>query len=254
MISLNYLIHKYRCNISGVSHFGAHLGQEVNAYLENNIDHIHLFEPQSNIFEALYKKYKDIDSISFYNFGLGNNEETVSIFLDSNKKESSSILKPKKHISLYPDIIFEGTEDIQIKKYDSLSITNVNFLNIDVQGYELIALMGSENSLNEIDYIYTEVNNEELYENCSLVDEIDRFLKFHNFIRVTTAWHDDLAWGDAFYINKNLISLRVYWFSLLKNFIFKINIFKYINLKFFQLISFVKKRWYRFKKRIKSFI
>ena len=142
------------------------------------------------------------------------------IFQEVVKNNGKSILTKKKHLT--------GTDRIY-------------------EAYEQL-------NLNEIDYIYTEVNNEELYENCSLVDEIDRFLKFHNFIRVTTAWHDDLAWGDAFYINKNLISLRVYWFSLLKNFIFKINIFKYINLKFFQLISFIKKRWYRFKQRIKSFI
>ena len=40
LISLNYLIKKYRLEITGISHFGAHLGQEVDKYLENNIKNI----------------------------------------------------------------------------------------------------------------------------------------------------------------------------------------------------------------------
>ncbi len=43
LIPLNYLIQKYNLDISGISHIGAHVGQEVEIYKENNIDNIYLF-------------------------------------------------------------------------------------------------------------------------------------------------------------------------------------------------------------------
>ena len=160
LISLNYLIKKYDLNISGISHFGAHLGQEINTYLENEIVNIHLFEPQTEIFNQLYEKYKKFRYLNFYNFGLGNENKNVIMYLDNSNSESSSILKPKTHLDLYPNIGFEDTVDIEIKIYDDLTINNVNFLNIDIQGYELEALMGCKKSMDVIDYIYTEINNE----------------------------------------------------------------------------------------------
>ena len=50
LISLDYLIKKYDLKIKGVSHFGAHLGQEIDSYLQNNISNVHLFEPQTTNF------------------------------------------------------------------------------------------------------------------------------------------------------------------------------------------------------------
>ena len=57
LIKLTNLVSKYNLNISGVAHFGAHLGQEVIDYEELNIKNIHLFEPQKNLFLELDKKF-----------------------------------------------------------------------------------------------------------------------------------------------------------------------------------------------------
>jgi len=80
--------------------------------------------------------------------------------------------------------------------------TKFNFINMDVQGYELNVLKGSEKTLNSIRYIMTEVNKVELYENCVLFDELKLFLSHYGFIDVDIKWYDDL-WGDAFFIKKN---------------------------------------------------
>ena len=58
-----------------------------------------------------------------------------------------------------------------------------------------------------IDYIYTEVNEEELYEGCALIDEIDEFLTLFNFERVKTHMTKE-KWGDAFYIKKQTPVVR----------------------------------------------
>jgi len=72
-------------------------------------------------------------------------------------------------------------------------------INIDVQGYELEVFKGSIKSLDYINIIYTEVNRDEVYKNCSKVEELDIFLKDFNFERVLISW-DGNTWGDALYI------------------------------------------------------
>ena len=255
LISLNYLINKYNLKIKGVSHFGAHLGQEVNLYLDNKIQNIHLFEPQKFVYKKLYEKYKVYDHINFYKFGLGSENINVSMYLDTTKSESSSILKPKTHLDLYPDVGFEGTEKIEIKIYDELLIRNVNFLNLDIQGYELEALKGCSRSMKNIDYIYTEVNNEEVYEDCVQVSDLDRFLHNFEFIRVETNWYDDnLAWGDAFYIKKSLISKANYLKVKFFNFLLKSRILLYISFYFKLKFQQTRKLVFRFKQKVKSYI
>jgi len=246
LIPLDYLIKKYNLDISGISHFGAHVGQEVEIYKENNINNIYLFEPQKSIFEKLIKKV-DTNEVFCFNFGLG--PENFKTFIntgESNEGESASILRPKLHLDLYPEITFEKKEEIEIKVYDELNISDVNFICIDTQGYELEALKGCKNSLKKIDYIYTEVNRDYLYEENPLVGEIDLFLKDFGLIRVETKWAKDglLPWGDAFYIKiknlskkditrlriKNLINTSMIYFFFLEFFTkFKLSIKKLIS-------------------------
>jgi hypothetical protein len=72
-------------------------------------------------------------------------------------------------------------------------------INIDVQGYELEVFKGGKDFLNEVDYIITEVNRDEVYKGCAKIDELDSFLAPYGFNRVETTW-DGGTWGDAFYI------------------------------------------------------
>ena len=61
--------------------------------------------------------------------------------------------------------------------------------------------MGAVKTLEHIDYVYCEVNRDEVYEENAFVEEIDKFLKFYNMDRVETDWIGDI-WGDALYIKR----------------------------------------------------
>jgi hypothetical protein len=74
-------------------------------------------------------------------------------------------------------------------------------VNIDVQGAELQAIKGMGNLVRAVDAIYCEVNKEELYEGCAVVNEIDEYLKNYHFQRVATRWIIGKGWGDALYLN-----------------------------------------------------
>jgi FkbM family methyltransferase len=197
------LMKKYNMNINGIIHIGGHYGQEYDLYKSLNVP-ILFFEPLSNNYIKLYNKVKDDTNVDTYQCALGNENRKVIMNVEEvNQGQSSSILKPKKHLEQYPHIIFNKTEEVDMFRLDDIDVDSkkYNFINIDVQGYELEVLKGSSNFLKNIDYIISEVNKDEVYENCAKVEELDSFLNQFNFLRVETNWMGGI-WGDALYIKQ----------------------------------------------------
>ena len=58
-------------------------------------------------------------------------------------------------------------------------------------------------SLDYVDYVFTEVNQDEVYENNANILDLDSYLSRWNFTRVETTWEGGV-WGDALYI-KNYV-------------------------------------------------
>jgi FkbM family methyltransferase len=188
-------------NIKGIIHIGGHYGQEYDLYRVLNVPVI-FFEPLSNNYRILKDKVKNNDNVQTFQCALGNENKKILMNVETaNNSQSSSILKPKKHLEQYPHITFDYTEEVHMFRLDDIEIEkeNYNFLNIDVQGYELEVLKGSVDILKNIDYIISEVNRDEVYENCAKVEELDQFLNQFNFERNETNWMGGI-WGDAFYI------------------------------------------------------
>jgi FkbM family methyltransferase len=201
ILEFNDLVKKYNMNIAGVIHIGAHYGEEVLNYVNAGIDDIVLFEPLENNFNILKNNISTINAnINGYCVALGNKNENVNMFLSSNDLESSSVLKPKIHLDLHPDVVFFGQEEVEMKKLDDFFLTSYNFINLDVQGYEMEVLKGAEKTLENIDYLYCEVNRNEVYEGNAYIGEIDEYLSNYKMRRVETSWWYDGPWGDALYI------------------------------------------------------
>ena len=201
LLKLEKLIAKYGMKITGVIQAGAHEGQEVHTFVENGIKSGILFEPCIESFKVLEKVAPLYFSIE--NIGLSSFDGYATMNKESqNKGQSNSFLKPKIHLQYYPDIVFTETEDIGVLRLDFFQIDTCNFLMMDVQGYELNVLKGATETLKHIDYIYTEVNREELYENCAMVEDLDNYLT--DFRRVETKWKRK-GFGDALYIAKRLL-------------------------------------------------
>jgi FkbM family methyltransferase len=203
LISFTELKKKYNLNIAGIIHVGAHYGEEISEYVENGVSDIIVFEPLSECFDILTQKVVTLNAnIQGYQVALGSSTGTATMYLSDNEKQSSSILKPKVHLTHHPYVKFDGTEEVEVNLLDNFDTRNCNFLNMDVQGYELEVLKGAVQTLNRIDYLYCEVNRDEVYENNAYVEEIDEFLSTYGMSRVETNWSGEI-WGDAFYI-KNI--------------------------------------------------
>lgn len=204
ILDFNFLKNKYNLNIKGIIHIGAHYGEEYELYNQLNTPVI-FFEPTTNSFNILKNKVKNDPNIITYQCALGNENKLVIMNIETiNNGQSSSILKPKKHLEQYPHITFNNTEEVNMFRLDDIDIDilKYNFINIDVQGYELEVFKGAFVSLKNIDYIISEVNRDEVYENCAHINELDEYLSQFGFKRVETNWAGDI-WGDAFYIKNN---------------------------------------------------
>ena len=139
LLDFSYVVAKYGMKINGVLHIGAHYGEEHHLYTAIGVPNITYFEPLRKSFEVL--KQHVGDSATLHNFALGNENKMVEMFVESaNNGQSSSVLEPLVHLSQYPHIVFDEKEEVLMKKLDEV-IDNknkeYNFINIDVQGYEL---------------------------------------------------------------------------------------------------------------------
>jgi FkbM family methyltransferase len=187
--------------VSGIIHVGAHEGQELDSYLESFGKDIytHWFEPDPNVFEVLYRKVFDRPRTHIYNFALGSNAGTSKMWIDiKGNGESSSLMEPKKILEIYPHLEFiEGTT-IHIKTLDEFEIKNSNVLVIDAQGFELEVLKGAQKTLTLIDHIFSEVNQEEMYEGCPTFDDIHTHLTNLGFSLKENYWTTG-RWGDCYW-------------------------------------------------------
>ena len=210
LLDLDQLFKKYNLNIDGVIQIGAHFGEEYPLYVKYDIKNILFFEPLENCCNVLVNNVMRYGvegrNIGLINSALGSKPGIQTMYVDNMEGASSSLLKPKQHLEQHPHIAFPNRQDVQVITLDSFwdvntetKLENFNFINIDVQGYELEVFKGATKTLESIDYIMTEINNDEVYENCVLVESLDEFLGEYGFKRVETSWAGG-TWGDGFYI------------------------------------------------------
>jgi FkbM family methyltransferase len=204
ILNLDTLKRRYDLKIQGVIHVGAHTGEEHDDYKRLGIENLVYFEPVKNIFEILKKRVGN--DAKLYNLALGNENRDIEMFVEKiDRYGCSSILKPSSNYSHIP---FLKNQKATMKRLDDIGLDRCyNFLNIDVQGYELEVLKGSKETLNSIDYIMCEINRitprKKLdYHNASLIEDLCSFLGQYGFMLVEEDWAG-VSWGDGFFIKRD---------------------------------------------------
>jgi len=215
---LSIYFNKFSNDIKTIVHVGAHFGQEVSFYKDYKPNEIHLFEPNPSVFKILERNTKKFENVSVYNFALGSNQDFVDFYVSNeNNGESSSILEPSTHLTAKPEISFHlSSEKVKVQRFDYFGISNVDFVNIDTQGYELEVIKGFGEELNKIKFLHCEINRNYVYKNNVLVKDLDSYLNKNNFTRVKTNWGKyNEPYGNAIYLNKKFLkSNRIYFYNL----------------------------------------
>ena len=205
-IDIATLLPLYGVSPRGIIHAGAHDGYEIDGYLRLGIQHCVLFEPQPQLIETLQTKVSSIPGYRVVGAALGDVEGRAILYTETaNLGRSSSLLKPKHHLTQYPEIVFDGSLEVPVttlsEYFKTDDIRGYNLLIMDVQGFELCVLKGGMAILHSLDAIYTEINRAELYERCAQVEQIDSFLSEFGFYRTETTWYGE-TWGEALYIKR----------------------------------------------------
>ena len=203
-IQLKPILKKYNIKLEGVVHVGAHWAEEHDDYVDCGLKGFLYIEPIKEAFEILVKKFSKNSNIKLENVAIGSKEAIGEMCVDTtNQGQSSSLLTPFIHLEQHKDVIFNGKfQTVKIVKLDSIKFPEwYNLLVVDTQGYELEVLKGSVKVLSQFDLLYLEVNRQETYKGCPMVEDLDKFLLTFGFNRIETKWASDYySWGDAIWV------------------------------------------------------
>lgn len=209
LIKFNDICKKYGFLPRGIIHIGAHELEEMSDYTAAGVNNIIWVEGNPSLIEAGIRKTEGTPQKFLH--GLIYDEDDIELeFNITNNMQSSSILKFGKHKEYHPHVDVIDVIKIKSTRIDTLLENNnigkndYDFLNLDIQGVELRAIKSCGEYLDNIKYIYTEVNSGEVYERNDLIEGIDEFLTGKGFSRVETSM-TQYEWGDAFYIKKDLL-------------------------------------------------
>lgn len=206
LIDFRKLFPRYNIKPKGVLHVGANVGEEAPVYDELGIKDVVWIEGNPDLIPKLVQNTKA------YKHGvilacIGDVEgKEVNFNVSNNAGQSSSILELGTHKIAHPEVHY--TESFLTKTrridvlFDSIGLGEIDFLNIDLQGAELMALRGMGELLHQFKWAYLEVNKADLYKGCALVEDIDMYMLGFGFKRVETLWCGNTGWGDALYIKK----------------------------------------------------
>jgi len=204
LIPLQALVAKYQMAISGILHVGAHECEERGAYSDVGVRTADVYWVEAQPAKVEYcKQHFDVNIFQ----GVIDEADGFMVpFHVTNNGQSSSILPLGTHARNHPEVGVVGVMTLETSRLETLieregiPMHKINFINLDIQGVELRALKSMEKYLRHIQYIYTEVNSEQVYKGCDLIGDLDAYLLGFGFHRAETKFWGNCGWGDAFYI------------------------------------------------------
>ena len=206
------LIREFDLDVRGVLHLGAHLGEEAEVYWQDGVSRVYWVEANPELMIPLKYHVRGFPGQSAYEGLLADEpgkEMTFHVSSCSTTPEgsidhqASSLFELGQHVEFAPDVSFGRDLTLVSTTVDELVAEHgmdFNFMNLDLQGAELLALRGATTALEACDAVYTEVNRAEVYLGCAQIEEVDALLVDAGFEQVRCVWeHNAQTWGDAFY-------------------------------------------------------
>jgi len=165
---------------------------------------IHTFEPIPEIHKQLELNTQKFSNVFRHQKAFSNKSGVMSINVSKGGVDgSSSLLKPKKHTELFPDISFEESIEIDTICLDEWAkkekIDSIDFMWLDMQGYELIALEAGKSILKTTKMVFMEVNLEELYEGCPLKKDVIAWMKNQGFEVLKEFFENGQVYGEILF-------------------------------------------------------
>lgn len=179
---------------------------------------IYAFEPQADSYLLLMNNVAGRENIKPINCALGENNGEAVLYKNVSAMTNSLSQSTKdalRYFAGYNDPV--GQEKVEVLTLADFmkqkGIQEIDLLKLDLQGYELNALRGLKDRLEQVKSIYIEVEFMRLYEGASLFSEVDSFLHERGFIffqfygLVRSPDNGRLLFGDAIFLNSRYFLL-----------------------------------------------
>lgn len=210
IIDEHLIVRRIKSPVRGVVHVGAHEAQELPFYRRNFGPDVPVFwiEGDPEVYTRLCDVIEADGHSEAGNYVISDSHDELARFHRANMDQSSSLLELGTHKDVHPEVHYVDTIEVRTTTLDNVVETHdlwkFNFLNMDVQGAEGLVILGASRYLEGVDYIYTEVNRDELYEGCITLPDMDEALSTYGFLRRETLIYDGFGWGDALYVKDGL--------------------------------------------------
>lgn len=171
------------------------------------------FEPNPSAFNLYQKKAKNYSNMFGYNLAVNNYNGTATFYLcwgtggkDPVFEGASSLLTPsaemRKHymgpeVEVRCVILDDWCRDNKVK--------NIDFMWLDLEGFELQLLKSSPAILKTVKVIYTETNFFHFRQGTTPYNELKEFLNKQGF-NIIAHWYNEGLQGDAIFVRKELIN------------------------------------------------
>jgi FkbM family methyltransferase len=188
----------FLARIGGLIHVGANIGQERDVYAAFGVSVLWI-EPMSDVFDQLQNNIADLPrQRALCRLISDQDDEEYDFHIANNGGASSSILEPRLHRDIWPNVTFDATVRLRSVTLDTLvdrgeiDPAGCQALVLDTQGSELLVLRGAPRLLGGLQFIKTEAADFESYAGCAKVDDLIAHLRPRGFAlrhRVVLARH-----------------------------------------------------------------
>jgi len=196
--------------VNTLVHCGAFDGEESKLYDLLKISRRIWIDANPLLVKSLKSKFGDEVKDQVLEAALWDRDcEKLDFYFASNLA-SSSLLRPKDHLTYVPSVTFTSSIRISSQTLDSLLHENhllgqpVDLLILDLQGAEYRALKGAQKTMCLTNFIYLEVSNHELYVDSPRWKELTRLLAVHDFQLVDWSYSKFHYWGNALYAKREI--------------------------------------------------
>ena len=121
-------------------------------YLAEHFNQVITFEPIPKNYKCLVENTKNINNIEPFEYGLGNNTHSVAVERESQGNCGAIRLQPL------------CTGKLAVRALDSLFLVNLDLLWLDVEGYEVKALLGAKDHIEKFKPVIVLENNGLIHE------------------------------------------------------------------------------------------
>jgi FkbM family methyltransferase len=204
LIPFEEIARDYDPDIRGIVHVGAHLGEEAQSYDKAGVESVIWIEGNQELTVDLLERLKRYPGHKVITAIVGDVDGQDMDFRVTSNRMSSSLLPLAKHKKYHPNVQVETVKTVTTRRIDNLISLkeildgNYTFVNLDLQGAELMALKGMGELLDEMKWVYVEVNLTDIYRGCPLLSDVDTYMLDKGFVRRKTRI-TKYMWGDALY-------------------------------------------------------